>query len=90
MRDCKTEGTDDKENLATHFVKKEKGNYDSDKLCYIQGTSEGKLKLVVKALLFEQCRSVVNKLACNRSAVCLFKKNVTYSIDAYKLLEEHE
>lgn len=49
MRNCKTEGTDDKENLATNFVKKEKGNDDSDKLCYIQGTSKGKLKLVVKA-----------------------------------------
>lgn len=49
MRNCKTDGTDDKENFAAKFVKKEKGSDDSDKLCDIQGTREGKLKLVIKS-----------------------------------------
>lgn len=48
VRSCKTDCSDNKENLAAKFVKKEKGGYDSDKLCDIQGTREGKLKLVVK------------------------------------------
>lgn len=49
VRNCKTEGTDDKENLAANFVKKEKGNDDGDKLCNIQGAGEVELKLIVEA-----------------------------------------
>lgn len=49
MRHCKTDCSDDKENLSAKFVKKEECGDDSDKLCDIQGTREGKLKLVVKA-----------------------------------------